>query len=52
MEKRKAVPKHMFHDPEYQEQKTKVLENLDDALRQGMIPECVFNMLKFVLKGF
>ena len=35
MERRKAEPKHWFHDPEYQEQKAKVLDNLDDALRQG-----------------
>ena len=42
MERRKAVPKHMFHDPQYQEQKSKVLDNLDDALRQGKMTSSFF----------
>lgn len=35
MARRRAVPKHNFNDPVYEEQKSKVSEDLDDALQEG-----------------
>ncbi len=45
-ERRKAEPKHHFHDPEYQKQKNQVLDNLDDALKQGKSLVVVFTHRK------
>lgn len=34
--RRLAVPKHNFEDPNYEDQKTKVADNLEDALQSGL----------------
>jgi len=43
LERRLAVPRHNFDDPEYHRQKVEVAENLDDALTAGISFD--FNML-------
>ncbi|XP_064622858.1 splicing regulator SDE2-like isoform X2 [Lineus longissimus] len=36
LERRKQTPTHKFHDPKYDQQKSAVSENLEDALMQGL----------------
>ena len=35
-ERRRAEPKHHFDNPDYEKQKMKVAESLEDALQQGL----------------
>ena len=35
MERRRSEPRHTFSDPVYEDQKRKVIDDLDDALQEG-----------------
>ena len=37
LERRKAMPNHKFDDPKYEEQKSQVAEQLEDALQTGSL---------------
>ncbi len=51
MERRKAEPKHMFHDPKYQEEKSQVLENIGDAVKTGTGRILAFVCVATLIKG-
>ena len=36
-QRRRAVPRHHFNDPDYERQKTHVTDELEDALQQGTL---------------